>query len=237
MGASTEPNQRHNQATMHGLSYYLLIPRTRVTGKLFPEGVTTSSRRVEGTAWMERQWGNYRVTDQYQGCWHWVGFKTPDGEGVSMQRFFIPNHEEGNDKEGNEKETVEFNSRVHTFDASGLVAYGNSSAFTISNRRWYKSPSSDKYILVEFDLAVGKRVYHIKAISDGYDTSFPTLKSGPKPAPMWTGPVTATWEEGGKKRVARGFMEYYLPEPGGDVDARHEKPSAPRHLETGMWVR
>ncbi len=51
-----------------GLSYYYLAPNMRITGD-FTLGNRT--RRIDGVAWFEHQWGNYRSNDEDNTHYAW----------------------------------------------------------------------------------------------------------------------------------------------------------------------
>lgn len=67
----------------YGSSKYYSWPRLEAKGTLQVNGET---RRVEGNAWMDHQWGDMQMYHGYEG-WDWFGIQLDNGTDVNAFRF------------------------------------------------------------------------------------------------------------------------------------------------------
>jgi predicted secreted hydrolase len=78
---------RYNPQTMHGLSYYYIAPKMPFTGTVCYAGKTVE---VEGSVWLEHQWGNIKGMDQENCRWRWFSFRFEDGRDLAFRHWVVP---------------------------------------------------------------------------------------------------------------------------------------------------
>jgi predicted secreted hydrolase len=62
-----------------GTSYYYSLPNLRTTGTLTLNGKST---HVEGTSWLDRQWGNWDWTQLHK--WTWMALQLDNGDSLNL---------------------------------------------------------------------------------------------------------------------------------------------------------
>lgn len=77
------PKYNQNPETMYGLTYYYTAPEMEMKGTVtLADGV----HEIEGTAWFEHQWGNFRNTEQARYFWGYARF--PDGNTITWRQYY-----------------------------------------------------------------------------------------------------------------------------------------------------
>jgi hypothetical protein len=124
-----DPQQRQNPETMFGLTYYYAGDMD-VNANITIDGAT---HQVEGRGWFERQWGNFRNTEQYKYFW---GYARLDSGDLITWRFyngpqaFMDPHPEV--------------SRFMVLKADGTREYAFGPAVTYTPTKTWESPVSGK---------------------------------------------------------------------------------------------
>lgn len=72
-----------NPETMYGLTYYYTAPEMEMTGSVtLADGV----HEIEGNAWFEHQWGNFRNTEQGRYFWGYARFD--NGDAITWRQYY-----------------------------------------------------------------------------------------------------------------------------------------------------
>jgi CrtC N-terminal lipocalin domain len=72
-----------NPENMYGLTYYYAAPEMEMTGKITLED---GEHEIEGIAWFEHQWGNYRNTEQTRYIWGYARFD--NGDAITWRQYY-----------------------------------------------------------------------------------------------------------------------------------------------------
>lgn len=78
-------NKLYNQnpETMYGLTYYYFAPQMEMSGTVtLADGV----HEIEGVAWYEHQWGNYRNTENARYFWGYARFD--NGDAITWRQYY-----------------------------------------------------------------------------------------------------------------------------------------------------
>lgn len=78
-------NKLYNQnpETMYGLTYYYTAPEMEMKGSVtLADGV----HEIEGVAWFEHQWGNFRNTEQGRYFWGYARFD--NGDSITWRQYY-----------------------------------------------------------------------------------------------------------------------------------------------------
>jgi len=77
------PLRDQNPATMYGLSYYYIAPNMEMTGTVT---LDDGAHEIEGVAWYEHQWGNYRNTEQARYFYGYARFE--NGDAITWRQYY-----------------------------------------------------------------------------------------------------------------------------------------------------
>jgi hypothetical protein len=81
IGFDKQYNQ--NPETMYGLTYYYTAPEMEMKGSVtLADGV----HEIEGVAWFEHQWGNFRNTEQARYFWGYARFD--NGDTITWRQYY-----------------------------------------------------------------------------------------------------------------------------------------------------
>jgi hypothetical protein len=77
------PLFNQNPETMYGLTYYYTAPEMEMKGTVtLPDG----EHEIEGAAWFEHQWGNFRNTEQARYFWGYARFD--NGDTITWRQYY-----------------------------------------------------------------------------------------------------------------------------------------------------
>jgi len=77
------PLYNQNPETLYGLTYYYAAPQMEMTGSItLEDGV----HEIEGVAWFEHQWGNFRNTEQTRYFYGYARFD--NGDAITWRQYY-----------------------------------------------------------------------------------------------------------------------------------------------------
>ena len=77
------PLFNQNPETMYGLTYYYFAPQMEMTGTVT---LADGDHEIEGVAWYEHQWGNYRNTENARYFWGYARFD--NGDAFTWRQYY-----------------------------------------------------------------------------------------------------------------------------------------------------
>jgi hypothetical protein len=77
------PLYNQNPETMYGLTYYYVAPQMEMKGRVTIAGAV---HEIEGTAWFEHQWGNFKNTEQVRYTWGYARFD--NGDTMTWRQYY-----------------------------------------------------------------------------------------------------------------------------------------------------
>ncbi|MDB6017164.1 MAG: hypothetical protein JWR19_1653 [Pedosphaera sp.] len=75
--------RRQNPETMFGMSYYHTAPEMEMKGKVT---LADGEHEIEGVAWFEHQWGNFRNTECSRYFWGYARFD--NGDAITWRQYY-----------------------------------------------------------------------------------------------------------------------------------------------------
>jgi predicted secreted hydrolase len=180
---------RYNPETMYGLSYYYYAPNMALTGTV---GVGDRTMRVEGTAWLEHQWGNYSTADPEAYRWRWGSLRFTDGGGINWRQW-----ERGPDN----APVPELNHyAIHTPGGAVTYGYGRDLTYEILDV-WVSPRTGHRYGLYSL-LRTPVGTFYVSPIVADQEIVIPGLT-----LPLWEGALEVRRESSDGPVVGRMYME------------------------------
>lgn len=178
----------------HGLSKYYTWTRLQASGTVLVDG---EARRVEGTAWMDHQWGDMQMLNGYDG-WDWFGIQLDNGADVNAFRF-----------RGADGGNVQASVGVSNADGTQAV----SDQIELTPRSWWTSPDTGVRYPTSWHITVPDRHLDLDVTPtfDNQEMAGTRPYSHPKLAPIptyWEGSLRVTGTMDGQPVSGKAYGEF-----------------------------
>jgi predicted secreted hydrolase len=179
----------YNPETMYGLSYYYYAPKMALTGTI---AAGEESHQIEGTAWLEHQWGNFSTADPEAYRWRWGSVRFDDGGGINWRQW----------QRGPDNAPVYHLNHfaIHGDDGSVTYGYGRDLTYEVLDT-WVSPRTGHQYGLYAL-LRTPIGIFHVSPIVPDQEIVIPGLA-----APLWEGALEVRRESSDGPLVGRMYME------------------------------
>ena len=179
----------YNPETMYGLSYYYYAPAMTLTGTI---AAGAETRRVEGSAWLEHQWGNYSTADPEAYRWRWGSVRFTDGSGINWRQWV----------RGPDNAPVYHLNHFAIHSADGKVTYGYGRDLTYEVLDTWVSPRTGHQYSLYALLHTPLGTFYISPIVADQEIEIAGLA-----APLWEGALEVRQDDSAGPLVGRMYME------------------------------
>jgi predicted secreted hydrolase len=200
----------YNPETMYGLSYYYFAPKMALTGTITAGDET---HQVEGTAWLEHQWGNYSTEDPEAYRWRWGSVRFDDGSGINWRQW----------ERGPDNAAVFDLNHYAIYTAEGAVRYGYGRDLTYEVISTWVSPHTGRHYGLYGLLRTPVGTFYVSPMVEDQEILIPGMT-----VPLWEGAMEVRRDSSDGELVGRMYMEELFNDPGLPVDgplARQLPPS------------
>lgn len=179
----------YNPETMYGLSHYYYAPVMALTGTI---SVGDETHNVEGTAWLEHQWGNYSSADPEAYKWRWGSVRFDEGGGINWRQW----------ERSPDNEPVYHLNHYAIHTADGKVSYGYGRDLTYEVLDLWVSPRTGHHYGLYALLRTPIGDFYVSPIVPDQEIEIAGLT-----APLWEGALDVRRDSSDGPLVGRMYME------------------------------
>lgn len=184
-----------NPETMYGLSYYYFAPKMTLTGTITAGDQT---HQVEGTAWLEHQWGNFSTEDPEAYRWRWGSIRFNDGSGLNWRQW----------ERGPDNAAVFDLNHYAIYTADGAVRYGYGRDLTYEVVNTWVSPATGRHYGLYGLMRTPIGTFYVSPIVEDQEIVIPGMA-----VPLWEGAMEVRRESSDGELVGRMYMEELFNDP------------------------
>jgi predicted secreted hydrolase len=184
-----------NPETMYGLSYYYFAPKMALTGTITAGDQT---HQVEGTAWLEHQWGNFSTEDPEAYRWRWGSVRFDDGSGINWRQW----------ERGPDDAAVFDLNHYAIYNAGGAVRYGYGRDLTYEVINTWVSPHTGRHYGLFGLLRTPIGTFYVSPMVEDQEILIPGFT-----VPLWEGAMEVRRDSSDGELVGRMYMEELFNDP------------------------
>jgi len=186
----------YNPETMYGLSYYYFAPKMKLTGAIVAGDET---HQIEGTAWLEHQWGNFSTEDPEAYRWRWGSIRFDDGSGINWRQW----------ERGPDNAAVFDLNHYAIYTAEGAVRYGYGRDLTYEVITTWVSPHTGRHYGLYGLLRTPMGTFYVSPMVEDQEILIPGMT-----VPLWEGAMEVRRNSSDGEHVGRMYMEELFNDPG-----------------------
>jgi predicted secreted hydrolase len=178
-----------NPETMYGLSYYYFAPKMTLTGTITAGDET---HQVEGTAWLEHQWGNFSTEDPQAYRWRWGSVRFDEGGGINWRQW----------ERGPDNAAVFDLNHYAIYSADGAIRYGYGRDLTYEVINTWVSPQTGRHYGLYGLLRTPVGTFYVSPMVEDQEILIPGMS-----VPLWEGAMEVRRDSSDGELVGRMYME------------------------------
>jgi len=161
-------------------------------------GTGDQTHQVEGSAWLEHQWGNFSTEDPEAYRWRWGSIRFDDGSGLNWRQW----------ERGPDNAAVFDLNHYAIYAPDGAIRYGYGRDLTYEVVNTWVSPDTGRHYGLYGLMRTPIGTFYVSPIVEDQEILIPGMA-----VPLWEGALEVRRESSDGEIVGRMYMEELFNDP------------------------